>query len=489
MCGCCVQTAVDVFQTAGDAFLTREGCKVAMARILIADPCRYQASRSPVAHISYIILYLSTPIPIDPTISTTIQRHLSVLSVSLFSLVDPARMTEQNELLDALPEETLTAEELFNSVKVSLADLCAKGTAQYAHKNYEEAADLYARASELQAELNGEMSPENAEILFLYGRSLFKVGQGKSDVLGNRAGGEKKKPNSITKTKKEEQKQPDRVAEEGVAIIAEQNSGAAKADVANGKKPLFQFTGDENFEDSDEDEEVSSLPRAGYVGFLTRPRAKTEKARRRKKMILLLRLKSWILQESYLQRNLSSRKWEKGKGKKLAIHPPQDMIRSGWQTHMIFWQKSLWRMRGMLTASCFIAFVLTHSRFPAAVVDFRASVAINQSLFPEEHEAVAEAHYKLSLALEFASITRTQEEGEESTETGDETHLDQVMRDEAAKEMEAAITSVKIKLQNKEVELASSFSPDDNDIIIAQIKDAKEIIAEMEQRVSFCCLV
>jgi hypothetical protein len=156
---------------------------------------------------------------------------------------------------------------------------------------------------------------------------------------------------------------------------------------------------------------------------------------------------------------------------------------------MIFWQKSLWRMRGMLTASCFVAFVLTHFRFPAAVVDFRASLAINQSLFPEEHEAVAEAHYKLSLALEFASITRTQEEGEESTEAGDETHLDQVMRDEAAKEMEAAITSVKIKLQNKEVELASSFSPDDNDIIIAQIKDAKEIIAEMEQRVSFFCLV
>lgn len=118
------------------------------------------------------------------------------------------------------------------------------------------------------------------------------------------------------------------------------------------------------------------------------------------------------------------------------------------------------------------------------MVDFRASLAIKVGLYPEEHEAIAEAHYKLSLALEFASITRTKEEGDESTEAADEAQLDQGMRDEAAKEMEAAIASVKIKLQNKEVELASSFSPDDNSITIEQIKDSKEIIAEMEQRVS-----
>ena len=155
-------------------------------------------------------------------------------------------------------ETSMTAEDAFNSVKVSLADLCAKGTAQFARKNYDEASDLFARASELQAELNGEMSPENAEILFLYGRSLFKVGQSKSDVLGGRAGGEKKKPNGAAKTKKaepvKEKSELDKVAEEGIAIIAEQNGGGVKAEEDDVKKPLFQFTGDENFEDSDDDE-------------------------------------------------------------------------------------------------------------------------------------------------------------------------------------------------------------------------------------------
>lgn len=151
------------------------------------------------------------------------------------------------------------ATEVFNSVKVSLADLCAKGTSQFAHKNYGEAADYFARAAELQSELNGEMSTDNAEILFLYGRSLFKVGQSKSDVLGGRAGGEKeKKKPKAAKKEAEPKTELDKIAEEGVALVAEKNGVEAKVEDDGAKKPLFQFTGDENFEDSDEEEEVNS---------------------------------------------------------------------------------------------------------------------------------------------------------------------------------------------------------------------------------------
>jgi HAT1-interacting factor 1 len=169
-------------------------------------------------------------------------------------------MAEPVEPPTTVSDEASAALEAFNNVKVSLADLCAKGTSQYAHKNYEEASDYFARASELQAELNGEMSPDNAEILFLYGRSLFKVGQSKSDVLGGRAGGEKKKPNGGAAAKKDdkpkEKSEGEKITEEGVAIVAEKN-GDSTEEGAAAKKPLFQFTGDENFEDSDEEEEVS----------------------------------------------------------------------------------------------------------------------------------------------------------------------------------------------------------------------------------------
>lgn len=164
----------------------------------------------------------------------------------------------------------MDSEEREKSVKVSLADLAAKASALYLQKNYEEAAEVYAQASEMQAELNGEMSPENADILFLYGRSLFKVGQAKSDVLGT-AGGEKKKPSGTSASKPKPKKTEagsskaadpttaEKIVEEGVAAAAEEavTSEVKEAQPTTGaKKSLFQFTGDEDFEDSDEEEEA-----------------------------------------------------------------------------------------------------------------------------------------------------------------------------------------------------------------------------------------
>ncbi len=180
------------------------------------------------------------------------------------------------------------------SLKVSLADLSAKATALYAHKKYDEAAEVYARAAEMQAEINGEESTENAEILFLYGRCLFQVGQSKSNVLGGMApdtktgdkagkksGGKKKvgtngegsskapegviqsaaavTGEAVEKAEKVVEEAAEKVAEvvaEKVAEVAE-NVAEKEAPVSGeATKPLFQFTGDENWDDSDEEQEV-----------------------------------------------------------------------------------------------------------------------------------------------------------------------------------------------------------------------------------------
>jgi len=60
------------------------------------------------------------------------------------------------------------------------------------------------------------------------------------------------------------------------------------------------------------------------------------------------------------------------------------------------------------------------------------------------------------------------------------------MRDEAAKELQAAIDSTKLKLQAKQVDLATLHSPEDNELSRKQITDVQEVIADMEQRVSCC---
>lgn len=186
----------------------------------------------------------------------------------------------------ALSDIPLTAEQRSLSLKVSLADLTARASAIYAQKNYEEAAEAYAQAAEMQAEMNGEMAPENAEILFLYGRSLFRVGQAKSDVLGGKAPateGQSKPKKKAKKSKKpaddevvadaavagsskeagEDKAQTpeaDRVAQEAVTIIANETSGGqAEKKEQEAKKPLFQFTGDENWDDSDEEGEEEQV--------------------------------------------------------------------------------------------------------------------------------------------------------------------------------------------------------------------------------------
>lgn len=155
-------------------------------------------------------------------------------------------------------ENTEAVEEDDKSKKVTLADLSAKGSALYAHKNYEEAAEVFSRASNLQAELNGELAPENAEILFHYGRSLFRVGQSKSDVLGGQAAGESKKTkaNGGGAPMASSSKLPtlDESAANTPVTASEKKDDDAK-------KPLFQFTGDENLVDSDDSDEEVSLSR------------------------------------------------------------------------------------------------------------------------------------------------------------------------------------------------------------------------------------
>lgn len=115
--------------------------------------------------------------------------------------------------------------------------------------------------------------------------------------------------------------------------------------------------------------------------------------------------------------------------------------------------------------------------------DFKECLALKQSLLPEEDEQIAELHYKLSLALEFGSITRTESDDKKPSAGGD--NIDEEMRAEAVKELELAIKSTKLKLHNQEVELAESAVSEDNDVTRHRIAEVKSIVADMELRVRY----
>ncbi|KAI0506280.1 hypothetical protein F5B22DRAFT_624302 [Xylaria bambusicola] len=352
-------------------------------------------------------------------------------------------------------------EERAKSLNVSLADMVAKATALYQSKKYAEAAEIFSTATERQAELNGEMAPENADVLFLYGRCLFKVGQSNSDVLGGKAPGEKKKPTSADKSKaKKAQAEPAttdapepekstaaEAADDGVAAIAK-NAGAEEEKLPDAKKPLFQFTGDENFEDSgdedeadgegqEEEEEDDDLAVAFEILELSR-----------------------VLFEKQLEEAATTDGPDKdvtADENKLVRHMKERLA----DIHDLLAEISL-----------------ENEMFPVAIKDCRASLKYKEGLYTEDSEIIAEAHFKLSLALEFASMTTT---GDDNAAAESKT-VDEGMRSEAAEELEKAINSTKLKLQNKEVELATSHAPEDNDETRKQITDVKEVIADMEQR-------
>ncbi|EED23599.1 conserved hypothetical protein [Talaromyces stipitatus ATCC 10500] len=340
-----------------------------------------------------------------------------------------------------------TAEPQPAELQARLEDLVTRAAAKDAVKDYNAAAELYSQATEIQAQINGEMSVENADLLYAYGKSLYNVGVSKSDVLGSKiAGGETSQhPEPTTKRSKE--------TSSGGLIQAAISSSVAQGSL-DSKKPtepanqLFQFTGDENFADSDseeegegaqeeEEEEEDDFANAFEVLDLAR--------------VLLLKKLEDMEQES------------NDKGKSSGIPPEVREIQE--------------RLADIYDLQAEIS--LEGESFANAVSDLRAALELKEVLYAFEDPSVSECHYKLSLALEFASVSQTDGEDEEKPAV-----VDPAMREESAKHMQSAIYSCKSRLSQEEKKLEAGEIEGEDKINAAKrrIANVKEIVADMEQR-------
>ena len=406
----------------------------------------------------------------------------------------------------SVPEDEVTATEHQVDVETAgngdqqdlegqLKDLIAQATSKYAIKDYNTAAELYSQATELQAELRGEMAIENADLLYAYGKCLYFVAVSKSDVLGTKAAGDKmSNPKEEKKTKGKRksaleasstsaparENQDQRVAEEIVAAIVTEKDAEGKVDLPSdakaqktGDKPFFQFTGDENWDDSDdeeeadeedgeEEEEEDEFSNAFEILDIAR---------------VLLNKRLEQLQDTALAQA------GKGKSKELVGTDTPEL--------------RLAKERLADTHDLQAEISLEGERFPNAVVDLRAALELKQGLYPQESSQIAECHYKLSLALEFASVTQQKEENEEAAETKPAV-VDEAMRKEAAEEMEKAIESCEARIKKEQAELNSRPSgpastdngePRRKPITQKDIDEVKELVADMRQRVSVLSIV
>lgn len=390
-------------------------------------------------------------------------------------------MAELQELPGETPRDGAT-ESIANDPesKAQLEHFAAEATAKYAIKDYDAAAELFSQATELQARINGEMSPQNADLLYAYGRCLYHLALRNSDVLGPKVAGEAQAEESKASGSKKQSNQSKSAAPADEPATGEassngtdvKNNGADEGSSLGVKKPLFQFTGDENFDDSDDEDELASGGVNGKEGGEAEEDPEDDFANAYEvldlaRILLLKRIEELQDQEGVLE----------GKGKGTANTSSEAM-------HQL-------KERLADTHDLQAEISLEGERFPAAVTDLKAALDLKKELFPESSSLVAEAHYKLSLALEFSSVTRQKDPEVRENEENQVQQVDVAMREEAANEMEAAIQSCKLRIQ---VELARLNSGGEEKgagqhggkkVTKVDIDDVKDMVEEMEQRVYY----
>ena len=354
-------------------------------------------------------------------------------------------------------------------------DLTAQATAKYAVKDYAAAAELYSRATEMQAAINGEMSPRNADLLYAYGRCLYHVAVSNSDVLGTKVAGEKSAPQKTKSQKKNEILETNGeqgLAEEVVAsAVEEKDSVKPEETTTTESKPYFQFTGDENYTDSDEEQEAAG----GEEGQAEAEAEDDDDDDDFSNAFEVLDLARLLLQRR-LEEVTSMDTGTEGEGGG----------GGGGSTASETTRQLKERLADTYDLQAEIS--LEGEQFPNAVVDLKAALELKEELFPLESSLLAEAHYKLALALEFSSVTQQKDANGEVDATKGGV-VDEAMREEAAKEMEAAIASCRARIEKEEKALANSSSAEGGNtnanVTRESIDDVKEMVRDMEQRVCY----
>jgi len=388
-----------------------------------------------------------------------------------------------------MPTETTTAR---------LATLKAQAAKSYAQKDYSAASDFYAQACELQSSINGDDNPRNAHLLYLYGRSLFQVALTKSDVLGGKPAEEQDEKEEKSGKGKGKEKDPSKIEGGG-------GDGKLKAPAPGvaGKGGFFSFTGDENWDDSEEEgegadaEEDGDAEKEGGDDF-TLAWEILDFAR----VLFLKQLGSSTSSEESTSDETTSPEAADGPttgvdktkpiiqetttdtsdGPIASISNPDSAPPTASTTSTSTEIKPDTKTLQTALADTYDLLgevSLESESFPQAAKDLRSSLELKLALYPLASTLISEAHFKLSLALEFAAA------GEDVTDD----HR-RKGREEAAVQMELAISSCHARIAKEEAELKELGSGGDKDGKARKsLEEAREMVGELEVRVCSPCLL
>ena len=368
-----------------------------------------------------------------------------------------------------------------------LRDLIAQATALYSVKDYSPAAELYSQATELQDEVNGEMNPDNADLLYSYGKCLYFVAVRNSEVLGAASAGaelsKKKTKRSESKPSAKKRKlNGDAGAVNGraeangtVAKVGSNTQASAlpqleealkkeKEEPSADNKAYFNITGDENWDDSEEEGAEADNQDEGAEADEEEDQDDFSLAYEILDVARILLLRK--------MENLSA----------ALPTPPEPTPSPGYLVNPL--NPFLVSLRLIKTRLADVHDLqaeinLENELYPAAITDLRSSLELTEQIYPFESNLLAECHYKLSLALEFASATQARDAAGNPTGTAT---IDKAMRAEALAEMEKAIDSCESRMKMEQA-AADALEPGvKRDAAVKDIADVREIVEEMQLR-------
>jgi len=381
-----------------------------------------------------------------------------------------------------MPTETTTTR---------LATLKAQAAKSYAQKDYSAASDFYAQACELQSSIDGDDNPQNAHLLYLYGRSLFQVALTKSDVLGGKPAEEQDEKEKKGGKGKGKGKDASKVEGEG-----EDGKLKSPAPGVGAKGGFFSFTGDENWDDSEEEgegadaeEEDADAEKEGddftlaweildfaRVLFLKQlgPSAPSDEStggETTSAEVADVPTTGTDESKPIVQETTTDTSDDP-----ITSVPNPDSAPPTTSTSAEIKKPDIKTLQTTLadTYDLLGEVSLESESFPQAAKDLRSSLELKLGLYPPASTLISEAHFKLSLALEFAAA------GEDVTDD----HR-RKGREEAAVQMELAIASCRARIAKEEAELKELSADGDKDGKAKKsLEEAREMVGELEVRLA-----
>ncbi|KAG8871395.1 hypothetical protein FRB97_008726 [Tulasnella sp. 331] len=236
--------------------------------------------------------------------------------------------------------ETATPKEEARTIESSVE----LGKRAFALRKFEEAVEHYAVALELATEKHGESAPENADLLFLYGKALLENAISQAGVMG-----------------KEE-------AENALKGVKDAEDAPSTSN-ANGKGPVIEFSGDGDDQDDEEDEAVDLFA-------VEAPHAEGKEG--------------------------DEEEQEEDDGGE----EPEDDFNAAWEVLDLaraLYAKQKDDESTLKLADTYIALgdvSLETEKFDQAAADYIVGINLKTDLLPFHSRQIAEAHYRLSMVLD-----------------------------------------------------------------------------------------